>query len=286
MNPKKLEQLSTEKLGTTYEPKMLTDIIPKGKTVLYGDSGAGKTYSIIKHLNRHKIKPTLLDFDFNKKVDDLDFYFVDGKFYLKATLGNGNHDKVREKQLLLKEKRDYLEPLVIEAQRRMSVGMERKSLNYNDIDLKDFIQDCYFKNTIKDIEDADQKINEYVYMFEEELKHRMESKGLDYDMNLKDEVIIIDTAQKALANFKEFWKFENFINILTNNGNDVILITHSHVVRNKKVPDIDEVFCNHLDCKLQLNRDILKSKKEAEVYLIVEKLRGYNGEGLIKGWER
>ena len=55
----------------------LTDLIPNGKTILYGQSGVGKTYSILKHFNRNKIKPILLDFDNNPKYD-FDYHHLDG----------------------------------------------------------------------------------------------------------------------------------------------------------------------------------------------------------------
>lgn len=280
MNPTTLEALSLKTHGNTYQLEMITDIIPKGKTLLYGDSGVGKTHSIIKHLNRHKKKPVLLDFDFNKKVDDLDAYFVDGVFYLNAIRGNGNVELIKERRLLNIEKREYLEPRIKEAQSRMADLYTYKSHTYEQVD-KAFIADSYFANKYGD----DEKVIDYMYHFEDELKHRMELKGLNYDMNLKDQIIIIDTSVRAVSHFADFARFEAFINRLLRDGNDVILISHSHINGNKKVPDIDEIFANHVDCRLRLNKDILKTKA-TDVYLVVEKLRGYKGADIIKGWER
>ncbi len=71
----------------------LADLIPNGKTILYGQSGVGKTFSILKHFNKNKIKPILLDFDNNPKYD-FDYYHLDGVSVMKEFFAKYHRDKI------------------------------------------------------------------------------------------------------------------------------------------------------------------------------------------------
>lgn len=273
MTGQELEQWYIEKTGSLKEVKTLTDLIAKGKTLIYGASGAGKTYSTIRHLNRSNITPLLIDFDNNCKIDNLEFNFVGGAELLKE-LRNNSKQEVKVDQTLvdkLKEEREQI--------------LKNKLQELHDDDrytgtdnMAGFMIDEAIRNDKKfdkDIVNIEMKINEA----------KSGKRSEKVYMWPRSQVVIIDTCAKALIHFSEFSKFEIFINMLLQFGNDVILIAHSHNQGNKQVPDLDEVFSNHCDCKLKLTRDITKTKGE-EVYLTVEKLRGYKGETIIKNWER
>jgi len=70
-------ELTYEELLLQYKKKdggksMLTPLIEENKiTLIHGESGAGKTIFILKHLNEHGIQPLLLDLDDNE-VEELE----------------------------------------------------------------------------------------------------------------------------------------------------------------------------------------------------------------------
>jgi KaiC/GvpD/RAD55 family RecA-like ATPase len=292
-----LENMTVEKFGDAFEPKMVTDLVPVGKTLIYGESGSGKTYGMIKHLNRHQIKPVLLDFDHNKRVDNLDFYFVDGAFYLEllrnsgaATTSKSAEDEVRENIRALLEDifyevqdntyNDSVRYMTYEEFERSKYKLLSKSRDDFDVavttlngrDGKDY--EDMLENAIGNIDNFDIEV--------EEIKNNNKNET---SYILQNETVIIDTCANALKHFDAFADFETFDNRLLRDGNNVILVAHSSSKGNKQIPDIEQVFANHVDCKLELNRDITKTKGE-EVYLIVKKLRGYKGTPTIKNWER
>lgn len=102
---------------------------------------------------------------------------------------------------------------------------------------------------------------------------------------LSNKVFVIDTY--AMANNYISVTTENSQNIqslcsfLTGANSTVVVIAHS---RTDGKPDVDTVWANHLGCKLHLRKDILKTK--TNVYLEVEKLRGYKGKDIVPDWMR
>ena len=290
-----LENMTVEKFGDAFEPKMVTDLVPVGKTLIYGESGSGKTYGIIKHLNRHQIKPVLLDFDHNKRVDNLDFYFVDGAFYLEKTAKVITDIKKEAVNLAYKSIKDRVIDILENAKSRLPNGDKRKIEPYgffekdNYKELKDMWNQDYLVNAAKDmgleyeLEGIYTDIHIFNGLIDEIIEELSKSKPTSY--HLQNETVIIDTCANALKHFDTFAEFESFVNRLLRDENNVVLVAHSSSKGNRQTPDIDEVFANHVDCKLELNRDITKTKGE-EIYLIVKKLRGYKGNHTIKNWER
>ena len=271
----KLEQWYIKNYGELKAPETITDVIAKGKTLIYGNSGAGKTYSTVKHLNKNKIIPILLDFDNNPKIDDLEFSAIDGGVFVNQFRGLINQDYLKEEKELIKNK---LKKLTTEYftiyKTTINPTSETHKLSVPSDKMMNtmFMKYPLFDDLHDELMTEMREINE---------------KGLDKDsiFFIQKQVIIIDTCAKALTHFETFEKFELFINVLLRFNNDIILIAHTHNQGNKQVPDLDEVFANHCDCKLKLNNDITKTKG-SEVYLTVEKLRGYKGDIILKNWER
>lgn len=275
--------MTAEELGKWYEEnyapmrevELLTDLIPKGKTLVYGQSGAGKTVSVIKNLNRYGIKPFLVDFDKNVRIRDIDFSYIDGSVFVNGLRGTGNINKNNNLVVELKDKIDNrLEEIYIEIANRQNPTLKKEMLESG---ISDEFVDRYTK-TDEIIIDILKQIDN----IENENKTRF---------LIKNETIIIDTCTNALLNFpsnekyKSMERFNKFIDLLLQLGNNVILMAHSKRFLNTEVPDFDEVFVNHCDARLHLNVTMNKSK-EAEYYLFVKKLRGYTGKTMIKNWER
>lgn len=118
---------------------------------------------------------------------------------------------------------------------------------------------------------------------------RIRSK--DYVEIIKDSVIVIDTWQLFLTNVGSAKKAIEFLYLLVDNNNTVIVIAHNKDIATKTdIPDIDSKYVNHMDSKLFLEYDKGNSSKtnpRPEGYnLTVLKLRGYNGPRTIYNWMR
>jgi len=119
---------------------------------------------------------------------------------------------------------------------------------------------------------------------------------------LRNKVVVIDTY--ALANNAIRAKKEEY-NIDINYGVDnlcktlqsfevtVIILAHTKYYAGKQQePDCSFVFANHVACRLHLvNIEKIDSRtKDKQIkrtsYLEIEKLRGYDGERIIKDWMR
>ena len=106
---------------------------------------------------------------------------------------------------------------------------------------------------------------------------------------LASKVFVIDTY--AMANNYISTSTENRYNIqslctfLVEANSTVVVTAHTVYYSGKDhEPDVDTVWANHLGCKLHLRKDILKTK--TNVYLEVEKLRGYKGNDIVPDWMR
>jgi len=277
-----LEKWYVEKHGELKAPERLTELFAKGKTLLYGASGAGKTYSAIKHLNRNKITPILIDFDNNYKPDGIEFNYIGGKefidgFFHVPESAKREHRKEQNAEIdLLNEKITDVTAKYFDKYKES----ESKRLGYS-VDY--VINDFQIRATSEMFPELENIILELEYQIS--IIEDVKVKPIENIFKIENEVLIIDTCAKALTHFKDFNGFEHFVNMLLKLGNDIVLIAHTNLKGNDKVPDIDEVFANHCDCKLELNRDITKTKGE-DVYLIVRKLRGNKGQHTIKNWER
>jgi len=106
---------------------------------------------------------------------------------------------------------------------------------------------------------------------------------------LSDKVFIIDTYAMAdnyiKAKTDNKYSVTDLCSMLTSFGSTVIVIAHAIYYSGKDAePDVDTIWSNHIGCKLHLHKDILKTK--TNIYLEVEKLRGYNGPDIINDWMR
>ena len=264
-NINKLEDWYVKNYGEIKAPKRLTDIIPSGKTLFFGTSGIGKTYSLIKHLNRHNIKPLLLDFDNNCKVDGLDFSLIGGVEYIKASALHSRDNRI------LNAKHRLVDILFKDSTEMQMEYMPKREYLVSSAGHNALEERVYPKLT-------KEQIDKY-----EDLLYGDDESGNIF--HLENETIIIDTVAKALFSFDDFIEFEKFINKLLKQNNNVIVVAHTKRHLNTEVADIDEVFANHCDCQLQLIANETITKKKT-VYLNVKKLRGYKGETMIKDWER
>ena len=98
---------------------------------------------------------------------------------------------------------------------------------------------------------------------------------------LKGKTVVIDTYAKA----KEYLSVENLCSIFDENGITTIVIAHTTYYSGKPPePGCDEVFANHVGCRLLLEHTVKKTKCETHLY--IEKLRGYTGSEIIRDWMR
>lgn len=84
---------------------MLTEFLEKDKVnLIHGESGSGKTYYILKHLNENKVPSYLADFDDNQQIvlneQGLNTTVLDGNKFLKYLLYFGDKEVPISKQLL------------------------------------------------------------------------------------------------------------------------------------------------------------------------------------------
>jgi hypothetical protein len=257
-----------EKCGEIKTPDMITDIIPSGVTVMYGASGVGKTYSLVKHLNRNGIKPILIDFDNNSKVaEELDVEYADGYWQInmiRESIDRRLKAQEDARNELIKKMREFLTNVD-------RSNKEKKIENYleNGIDK--------FKTDYPEAE----WFNEYWHPLRDAIANNKILKSVESFYDFENQYVIIDTYAKSKSVFDED-EFVYFVNNLKSKNNNIAVIAHSTGERDKYV-DMPEVFVNHADCRLKLHKDI--SKKVNDQYLIIEKLRGYKGEPIIKNWE-
>jgi len=104
---------------------------------------------------------------------------------------------------------------------------------------------------------------------------------------LKGKVVIIDTYAKcnlALEEREVKLKTQDIATKLSDYGITVVVIAHSNIFAGKAPePDTDNVFANHVACRLFLNYKIVK--KKPEIQLIIEKLRNKPAD-IIENWMR
>lgn len=267
MTADEIEKWYIENHGDLKKAELITDVIAKGKTLVYGSSGVGKTYSIIKHLNRFNKVPLLIDFDNNFKFEELNFRFTGGaeflsKFHEKPKKDFSNIEKLEEDRLKLIRNQFaiYRETLTVDTDKISEISIANMQRMYDDFDDK-------LCNIDSEIMATNPLIKENTF-------------------KPKNEILIIDTCAKALRRFKDIDSFDLFVNKLLGLGNDVILIAHTKRYLNDEVPDMDEEFVNHCDCRLHLVLNKSITKGTSTVYLDIRKLRGYKGETIIKNWER
>jgi len=285
MNLKQLQEMQEQK-GNINNIELLTDVIAKGTTIFYGNSGAGKTYSVLKHLNRFKIKPLLVDFDNNPRLTNFDYYHFDGALFFDNFNVSGNVEKIDDIKkikaihskldaLLAIMYKEYPIPdvggfinraVTIKDKHNILIGKYAKNINFEE----DHI--FYIKTLTEKIDK--------IIIVENNIE---ENNYLDED--LENETIIIDTYQQALKYVNGIDNLIEIVNKLLRLNNNVIIIAHTTGERDKYL-DMNMHFANNCDCKLKLNRDITKTK-EPETYLTIEKLRtGGEYETMIKNWER
>lgn len=140
---KEIEKLYVSKHGGFKEAQSLTDVIPKGITILYGRSGAGKTYSLIKHLTSNGITPCLIDFDNNPKLD-FEYSQIGGKFFVDTY--DSYSDVDIHKKMLFK----FIEPY-----KEVEHFQEEKERELSEEQLKEFhtLMDNYYgaEGTFKEL---------------------------------------------------------------------------------------------------------------------------------------
>lgn len=266
----KLQDLQTEyNRYLDINKDMITDLVDNGINLLYGESGVGKTYSMIKHLNQNNIKPILVDFDNNKKIDDLDYYQIDGEFFVE------NYDEL----ILNKMQRLKLDQAIENIKSSIKSFYSGKPIPSDFTKVTscyDFDELYYFaiRNKIYD----DIKL--------ENLKaYKKEYDDLIKDQQIQNEVIIIDTYKMALFYFDDdMIKLKEFLDKLLSKRNTIILIAHTNGTVAGSI-DMDLIFANHCDSKLKLARSQTKTKG-ADYTLFIEKLRGYKGKTVIENWMR
>jgi DNA repair ATPase RecN len=270
MNIKTLTKQYQEQNGIPKTAKLLTDVIPKGKSIITGASGVGKTYSLIKHLNRFNIKPVLIDFDNNGLIDSLDYHFIDG-YWLKKHLRNKVKDiKIEIKDLETQSKNYMLELFNTKYYKLLSED-DRKTINVDE-----FV-------TAKMTEDEEDVLNNF--------DSKLFNLNLDMEEIVKNEIIIenetiiIDTYAKAVNEFGGADTLFRYIDRLIENGCDVVIVSHTKKSGNKDITDVEEIYANHCDGRVHLYTNTTKTKG-TETYLIIEKLRGYKGNMMIKEWMR
>ncbi len=264
--------------------KFLTDLIPLNKrTILYGKRGCGKTGSIIKHLNRHKVTPLLVNYDgqqaFNFKVDyhilnGVDFYDEfekDNLHRMNMLYENENQEFIDVKQSMV----DFIDEI--------NSRIEKHNKNENNTSDQ---RDIFFDGIL----DYEESIT-YSYLGKVQ-KDEWENLMLDYRgyspekvkrelMSFKDETIVIDSYQMCIKHLVELDKLKDMVQFIINDGGTVIIIAHSD--DSSSVLQFDKTYADNSDCVLQLNFDMNKTRRD--VYLNVEKIRNYYGKRKIENWE-
>lgn len=251
-----LLKIQSKLIGDIKPNRFITPLIPKGTTILYGRSGCGKTYSLLKHLQSNKIKPYLLAFDDNPALD-FDYVHFNGAFFVENYKDNEYTRKLREVDKYLEKRIKQFDFSEYEEDKMQCL---RYAVNGN------------YETNEKDKEVANIDLEDLI------------NKAYNIDDPITNEVIIIDTYAKALEYFGNVEALRSFTDDLLSNGNDIIIIAHTTGERDKDL-DMDSFYANHCDGRLKLHRDITKTKG-AETYLFIEKLRGYFGDNIILEWER
>lgn len=247
---------------------MLTDVFTTGTNLIFGASGTGKTKSTISNLNRYNIEPILIDFDKNRFLDKVDFTHVDGYQFLDYL-----EEEFKKRKFNLKDHKDLfnrVEKLMIN--------------NFNHID----DDKCFLP----------EQLDEFIEAKKDTINHKVlnvllsdiqEAKNEANDVsNLlpHNQTYIIDTYVKCREYQKnDINKFIKLIEYLENYiKSNVIIISHEMGERGK-TSELPYEFANHLDGQVRLRRDVTKTKGE-DNYLEIVKVRGYNGDAIVKNWER
>lgn len=265
-----LQKKYLQECGEIKPREMVTDFIPNGVTVLYGAAGVGKTESLVKHLNKNKIKPLLIDFDGNEKL------YVDGKCNL---VGGSwfiqNSRKNYEK--IIKDKQDAtnsIDKIIMDFAKKSSTEYKDAIFEkYKRNNYKEFIQ-----NKLGSLEEDD------IEFFNDCMSVLSKKENIYEIFGVSDEVVIIDTYAYCIPHFEDNLNFHRFVNKLASGNKAVIVVSHETGERGSE-PEVDPVFANHAQAKLRLRLSLTKTKNE-ESYLMVEKLRGYNGNRIVENWER
>lgn len=251
-----LEKAYIKSTGGTKKLKTLTDVIPYGTTIFYGRSGAGKTYSIIKHLTKNKINPLMLDFDNNYKLD-FDYYHIDGKWF---------YEQIKKAKAL--RDKPFNDVLKFMKNNKKRVGGE---VIHDDKLYENYTR---YENEVLPFL-SDELKEEYNSLFDAYATQEPPTK------KLRNKTIIIDTYAMALQVLKN--GFNELIKHLKEQDCNIIIISHETGERGKDT-EVDEIFANHADGRLRLHRDITKTKQDT--YLVIEKKRGHQGDNILFDWER
>ena len=276
--------MTAEEMSNSFNYKvdkreMLTDVFPIGTTILYGESGAGKTTSTIRNLNRHKIKPILLDFDRNNFLSG-DFVHLDGYRFIDYLM-----DKNNENISLLKKHKVRLEKM-----QHILIDIYDKNISTEDNPFLGFLPhelqkavELYlsrYKDLVNTKQHEDFMLN---YKF---LMTDIFENVTSEDLIASEQTYILDTYKMCIEYMKNDNRtFKNLIKLITKRAKSNLIIISHEVGERGEHSELNYVLENHSDGKMRLKRDVTKTKGE-EVYLLIQKSRGYNGVKNIKNWER
>ena len=85
------------------EYEFIGDIFPKGEvSIIHGDAGSGKSYSVMKFLNLHGIEPIHVNLDYTPGLEEFKKINVDSNF-LNKILRKPNFNTEEEKENFYKE---------------------------------------------------------------------------------------------------------------------------------------------------------------------------------------
>lgn len=250
----------------------ITPLIAKGKKhILYGEAGSGKTVSIIKHLNRHNIKPNVLDFDDNPpNFGKYELY--DGVKCFNAYLNKQTNESQKEAKKL-KDSRKTFNDVIFEHNGGSSLREESTPSNW--LKAHGSIMQDKLKNKLgESLSDKIMCALSKVAQDCDNIEMRMKESSLIQFQG----VVIVDTF--GIAQYKYGDKVYKVFKKIISDGATLIIIAHTTEGGNL---DMERVFSNNCNVVMRLNWDL--SKNVDDRYLLVEKIRGYNGERKLLEWE-
>ena len=148
-----------------------------------------------------------------------------------------------------------------------------------DFDTNDGIDEHVKLNHIDGFKFWDLFLNQYLNndLREELIKQLSDKVFVIYTYAMANNYISVSSGKK--------YDVHSLCTFLLEAGSTVIVTAHTVYYSGKDAqPDVDNVWSNHIGCKLHLHKDILKTK--TNYYLEVEKLRGYTGSDVINDWMR